>query len=346
MRNFTKTKVLTISAMLVLGTASVFGQVENAPAWAATEYAGLTAAQKPILYEAEGNDVLPGFPGKALKTVDGKKVWGNGVYFRAFNKDVDDVYYPNITEKPTNNYTTTTVWQSGTDSLGIFLGDSQSGELMFDLSTKYMTNVRELKVKLSAENFGLAATSSADWHIKVAVFDLEGNPVKRSEILKNGSASADAEFKSDGAIFKTGAADVEDKVINLFDVVTDPITDARMFIEGSLDNKLIQVTLWSDFVEIKDVEETASKSHFAPALVVSGFQMNFDEPTLALTADVTSFEAGLGLISCTNGTLALSAENVKLPAKTTAENAFVWTNVTNNNDVVRAESSSAILLTS
>ena len=337
MRNFTKTKVLTISAMLVLGTASVFGQVENAPAWAATEYAGLTAAQKPILYEAEGNDVLPGFPGKALKTVDGKKVWGNGVYFRAFNKDVDDVYYPNITEKPTNNYTTTTVWQSGTDSLGIFLGDSQSGELMFDLSTKYMTNVRELKVKLSAENFGLAATSSADWHIKIAVFDLEGNPVKRSEILKNGSASADAEFKSDGAIFKTGAADVEDKVINLFDVVTDPITDARMFIEGSLDNKLIQVTLWSDFVEIKDVEETASKSHFAPALVVSGFQMNFDEPTLALTADVTSFEAGLGLISCTNGTLALSAENVKLPAKTTAENAFVWTNVTNNNDVVRAE---------
>ena len=96
---------------------------------------------------------------------------------------------------------------------------------MFDLSTKYMTNVRELKVKLSAENFGLAATSSADWHIKIAVFDLEGNPVKRSEILKNGSASANAEFKSDGAIFKTGAADVEDKVINLFDVVTDPITD-------------------------------------------------------------------------------------------------------------------------
>ena len=65
--------------------------------------------------------------------------------------------------------------------------------------------------------------------------------------------------------------------------------------------------------------------------------MNFDEPTLALTADVTSFEAGLGLKSCTSGTLALSAENVKLPAKTTAEDAFVWTNVTNNNDVVRAE---------
>ncbi|WP_418542868.1 hypothetical protein [Parabacteroides goldsteinii] len=205
MRNFTKTKVLTLSAMLVLGSASVFGQGEQVGKdlpWDAAKYAGLTAAQKPILYEAEGNDVLPGFPGKALKTVDGKKVWGNGVYFRAFNKDVNDVYYPNITEKPTNNYTTTTVWQSGTDSLGIFLGDSQSGELMFDLSTKYMTNVRELKVKLSAENFGLAATSSADWHIKIAVFDLEGNPVKRSEILKNGSASANAEFKSDGAIFK------------------------------------------------------------------------------------------------------------------------------------------------
>ena len=65
--------------------------------------------------------------------------------------------------------------------------------------------------------------------------------------------------------------------------------------------------------------------------------MNFDEPTLALTADVTSFEAGLGLKSCTSGTLALSAENVKLPVKTTAQEAFVWTNVTNNNDVVRAE---------
>ena len=184
MRNFTKTKVLTLSAMLVLGSASVFGQVENAPAWDAAKYAGLTAAQKPILYEAEGNDVLPGFPGKAVN-VDGKKVWGNGVYFRAFNGTATtaNVYYPNITEKPTNNYTTTTVWQSGTDSLGIFLGDSQSGELMFDLSTKYMTNVRELKVKLSAENFGLAATSSADWHVTISVFDLEGNAVKKSDIF-------------------------------------------------------------------------------------------------------------------------------------------------------------------
>ena len=142
MRNFTKTKVLTLSAMLVLGSASVFGQVDGAPTWDNTKYLGLTAAQKPILYEAEGNDVLPGFPGKAVN-VDGKKVWGNGVYFRAFNGTATtaNVYYPNITEKPTNNYTTTTVWQSGTDSLGIFLGDSQSGELMFDLSTKYMTNV-------------------------------------------------------------------------------------------------------------------------------------------------------------------------------------------------------------
>lgn len=339
MRNFTKTKVLTLSAMLVLGSASVFGQGEQVGKdlpWDAAKYAGLTAAQKPILYEAEGNDVLPGFPGMALKTVGEKKVWGNGVYFRAFNKEVSDVYYPEITKKPTNNYTTTTVWQSGTDSLGIFLGDSQSGELMFDLSTKYMTNVRELKVKLSAENFGLAATSSADWHVTISVFDLDGNAVKKSDIFKSGTAD-DAVFESDGAIFETGAANVTDKVINLFDVVTDPITDQQMFLEGALDNKLIQVTLWSDFVAIKDVEETGSKSHFAPALVVSGFQMNFDEPTLALTADVTSFEAGLGLKSCTSGTLALSAENVKLPAKTTAEDAFVWTNVTNNNDVVRAE---------
>lgn len=336
MRNFTKTKVLTLSAMLVLGSASVFGQVDGAPTWDNTKYLGLTAAQKPILYEAEGNDVLPGFPGKALKTVDGKKVWGNGVYFRAFNGTATtaNVYYPNITEKPTNNYTTTTVWQSGTDSLGIFLGDSQSGELMFDLSTKYMTNVRELKVKLSAENFGLAATSSADWHVTISVFDLEGNAVKKSEIFNGGTADA-AVFKSNGAIFETGAADVTDKVINLFDVVTDPITDQQMFKEGSLDNKLIQVTLWSDFVEIKDVEETSSKSHFAPALVVSGFAMNFDEPTLALTADVTSFEAGLGLKSCTSGTLKVSAENIKLLPNTTAE-TFAWTNVTTDNkNVVR-----------
>ena len=133
MRNFTKTKVLTLSAMLVLGSASVFGQA-NAP-WDAQ---GVNTVQKPILYEAEGNDVLPGFPGKALKTVDGEKVWGNGVYFRAFDNTTGKVYYPAINEKPTNNYTATTVWQSGTDSLGIFLGDSQRGELMFDLSTKYI----------------------------------------------------------------------------------------------------------------------------------------------------------------------------------------------------------------
>ena len=339
MRNFTKTKVLTLSAMLVLGSASVFGQGEQVGKdlpWDAAKYAGLIKAQKPILYEAEGNDVLPGFPGKALKTVDGKKVWGNGVYFRAFNKDVNDVYYPNTTEKPTNNYTTTTVWQSGTDSLGIFLGDSQSGELMFDLSTKYMTNVRELKLKLSAENFGLKATSSADWHVKIAVFDLNGDAVKKSDIFEGGSAD-DAVFESNGAIFETGAADVTDKVINLFDVVTDPITDQQMFLEGALDNKLIQVTLWSDIVKIKDVEETSSKSHFAPALVVSGFAMNFNEPTLALTADVTSFEAGLGLKSCTNGTLKISAQNIKLLPNTTAE-TFDWTNVTaDNKNVIRGQ---------
>ena len=51
--------------MLVLGSASVFGQVDGVPTWDNTKYLGLTAAQKPILYEAEGNDVLPGFPGQA-----------------------------------------------------------------------------------------------------------------------------------------------------------------------------------------------------------------------------------------------------------------------------------------
>lgn len=45
MRNFTKTKVLTLSAMLVLGSASVFGQVDGAPTWDNTKYLGLTAAQ-------------------------------------------------------------------------------------------------------------------------------------------------------------------------------------------------------------------------------------------------------------------------------------------------------------
>ena len=76
-------------------------------------------------------------------------------------------------------------------------------------------------------------------------------------------------------------------------------------------------------------------SHFAPALVVSGFAMNFNEPTLALTADVTSFEAGLGLKSCTYGTLKVSAENIKLLPNTTAE-TFAWTNVTaDNKNVVR-----------
>ena len=44
MRNFTKTKVLTLSAMLVLGSASVFGQVDGAPTWDNTKYLGLTAA--------------------------------------------------------------------------------------------------------------------------------------------------------------------------------------------------------------------------------------------------------------------------------------------------------------
>lgn len=328
MRKFTKLKALAMSAMMILGTTTAFGQPGGGPggnpggnpggynpgarAW----NVDLKTAQKPILYAADGNDVLPGFPGNSFKS---------GVYFRGFTEDNNNPYYPEKTSKPTSNPTETVVWTSG-DSLGVFLGDKQRGEILFDLSTKYLTDVNTLSFVLNSDNFGVAATTTAEWYARVSVYNLNGNLVRQSDLFVGGNNN-NAVFTTRNPIFST--RDGGPKTIYLFDLVKDDLTDITQFNETGLSNKLIRIELYSDYVEFEGTE-SGSKSHFAPALVVSNFQMNFAEPGLELTASKTSFNAGMGRTSCDNGTLTMKAMNIQFPGGTKVQDAFVYTYPTSN----------------
>ena len=214
MQKFTNVKALALGAMMVFGTTAAFGQAEPQNDWETVKFPKPTENVKPILYSnVEGVDaVLPGFPGNSL---------GKGVYVRTI-KEGTTLYYPNATEKPTSNYTTTTVW-TAEDSLGVFLGDKMAGQVLFDLSTMYLRDIQNFTLNLSAETFGLTATSEAIWNIAIRVYKLDGTPATFADLLENGDTNP-AEFKKEG-IFNT-AKDAP-KTINLFKVVSDDVKIGR-----------------------------------------------------------------------------------------------------------------------
>jgi len=313
MQKFTNVKALALGAMMVFGTTAAFGQAEPQNDWETVKFPKPTENVKPILYSnVEGVDaVLPGFPGNSL---------GKGVYVRTI-KEGTTLYYPNATEKPTSNYTTTTVW-TAEDSLGVFLGDKMAGQVLFDLSTMYLRDIQNFTLNLSAETFGLTATSEAIWNIAIRVYKLDGTPATFADLLENGDTNP-AEFKKEG-IFNT-AKDAP-KTINLFKVVSDDVTDVyEQLLDESLSNKLIQIELWSNEVEIKDVNNATTTSHFAPALVVSGFNMEFAQPSIALDVDRTAFDAGMGFTSCETGELTLIMNNLYFIESAKVANHFVFT---------------------
>lgn len=325
MLKFTNSKALTLSAMLVLGTASAFGQTFTLPTPAVGDsvwYSPTDAKAKfPILYSnvAATPAVYTNLPGNSVN---------KGVYYRVFNETNTNVYRPVLaTQKPNGNDTKTTVWAEG-NKLGVFLGDKQAGDVLINLSTKYLKDVKNFSLKLSSDNLGKVATSTANWYLKISVLDLEGKLVKKDVVLKGGSTTEDAVFVSEGAVFST--KDDLSKVVNLFRAVKDPITDETRFNETGLSNKFIQVELYSDPVAIVEVEGTMS--HFAPALVISDFKMDFVEPTIALTADNFLLKAGKGFTSCETGKLALTASNIQFEDGKKVEDVFTLT--TPNTDVI------------
>lgn len=313
MLKFTNSKVLTLSAMLVLGTASAFGQAADS-VWTKPNDA---KAKFPILYSTVASTPA------AFDNLPGNSV-NKGVYYRVFDEN-NVAYRPALeTTKPDGNEVKTTVWAIG-DNLGVFLGDKQAGNVLINLSTKYLADVKNLSLKLKSENLGKVATSTAKWNLKISVFNLDGTLAQKSDVLKDGDAS-DAVFASEGAVFST-KEDTE-KVVNLFRSVKDPITDETRFNEEGLNNKYIQIELKSDPVAIVDVEGT--KSHFAPALIISDFNMDFAEPGITLAVDKNEFEAGMGFVSCETGELTVKISNISLPkANATVKDVLTLAEPTN-----------------
>lgn len=307
MLKFTNSKVLTLSAMLVLGTMTAFGQVTDSK-WTGTNTPAPEDVKFPILYSTVDN--VPALPGGAV---------AEGVYYHAIN-EAGVAYVPGMaTEMPTGNETQTYFWKDGS-KLGIFLGDKQKGEVLINLSTKYLKDFKDLSLKLSRESLGKTAYSTAKWSIEVSVYDLEGNLLTTGDLYKDGG-SDEAKLTVEN-IFST--KDDEEKTINLFSTVEDPITDLKDLKDGALSNKFIQIKLYSDAVAIVETPG-GSMSHFAPALIISDFKANFALPDMELAVDKALLEAGKGRLSCETGTLTLTAENFAYPANAKVSDVFEYT---------------------
>lgn len=77
------------------------------------------------------------------------------------------------------------------------------------------------------------------------------------------------------------------KTIKLFQEAND-LTEDNKFIAGSLDNKLIRVTL------ISHIPVGEAGDHFPAALVVKSVKIQSDAPSITLTPSKLAFEAGMG----------------------------------------------------
>jgi len=216
---------------------------------------------------------------------------------------------------PTTNPNVSSMW-IGADgkSLNLFASDQNRAAITFDISTKYLKNVKDLQIQLDANTFGGTANKTVNWDMHLAVYNLDGSLVDYNEVYQFAGTFVPGHF----VWVQTGpfpwqgsmqwvATDYQDltmayegiyntsmgaKTLKLFQIANDVIED-HPFIENSLDNKIIRVTLISDR-PVGDVINTAPA-----ATVVKSLTISSEEPKLSLsrTAQFNPFEAGMGYVT-------------------------------------------------
>lgn len=255
-----KTKALALVAMTALSAGSVFGQNADLP-----------IATSPKILQWDGTNKLQ------APVLNGALVQGISTSFTATDW-ASEFTVNQATTVPTGNPSNSTWWVDGS-SLNVFAGEGNKVAVTFDISAKYLKNVKNLEIVLGANRLG-GANMDVNFDAEILVYDAAGTLIPFSTIYEGGTDAFG--LKSD--IYNTADGD---EILKFFQPATD-LTEDNKFIEGSLDNKLIRVTLTSDL----PVGEAGN--HFPAALVVKSITINSDAPSITLTPSKKSFEAGLG----------------------------------------------------
>lgn len=296
-----RTKALALVAMTAFSVGSVFGQ---APFFGSTS---ITTGPKMLQWN---NQTKIDAPVNAGQLAQGVKVTFSGSETNNPFVAVSPAVAMSSTI-PTTNPNQSSFW-IGEDgkSLNIFASDQNRAAISFDITTKYLKNVKDLQVMLDANTFGDEANKHVNWDMHLQVYNLDGTLVDYDDIYQGAGVTpghwAYVGFFPFGSwtwVPAVGAdmtmwyeniynTSMGAKTLKLFQIANDVIED-HPFIPNSLDNKIIRITFVSDR-PAGDVIDTAPA-----ATIVKSLSIASDVPSMTLTrtADYNGtgmFNAGMG----------------------------------------------------
>lgn len=300
-----RTKALALVAMTAFSVGSVFGQ---APFFGSTS---VTTGPKMLQWN---NQTKIDAPVNAGDLAQGVKVTFSGSTDAQPFVAVSPAVALSSTI-PTTNPNQSSFW-IGEDgkSLNIFASDQNRAAISFDISTKYLKNVKDLQVMLDANTFGGEANKNVNWDMHLQVYNLDGTLVDYNQIYQYAGTFVPGHWEwvqtgmwpwqghnvwvptdyQDMTMVYEGIynTSMKAKTLKLFQLADDEIED-HPFIPNSLDNKIIRVTLISN-------RPAGGVTDTAPAAtIVKSLSIASDVPsmTLSRTADYNGtgmFNAGMG----------------------------------------------------
>ncbi len=298
-----RTKALALVAMTAFSVGSVFGQ---APFFGSTS---VTTGPKMLQWN---NQTKIDAPVNAGQLAQGVKVTFSGSETNNPFVAVSPAVAMSSTI-PTTNPNQSSFW-IGEDgkSLNIFASDQNRAAISFDISTKYLKNVKDLQVMLDANTFGDEANKNVNWDMHLQVYNLNGTLVDYDDIYQGAGLGSWQFVYTPGFPFGSWGwvwnptiptdmtmlyqdiynTSMGAKTLKLFQIANDVIED-HPFIPNSLDNKIIRITFVSDR-PAGDVIDTAPAATIVKSLSIASDVPNM---TLSRTADYNGtgmFNAGMG----------------------------------------------------
>lgn len=170
-----RTKALALVAMTAFSVGSVFGQ---APFFGSSS---ITTGPKMLQWN---NQTKIDAPVNAGALAQGVKVTFSGSETNNPFVAVSPAVAMSSTI-PTTNPNQSSFW-IGEDgkSLNIFASDQNRAAISFDITTKYLKNVKDLQVMLDANTFGDEANKHVNWDMHLQVYNLDGTLVDYDDIYQ------------------------------------------------------------------------------------------------------------------------------------------------------------------
>ena len=244
-----RTKALALVAMTAFSVGSVFGQ---APFFGSTS---ITTGPKMLQWN---NQTKIDAPVNAGDLAQGVKVTFSG----STDAQPFVAVSPAVTKSstiPTTNPNQSSFW-IGEDgkSLNIFASDQNRAAISFDISTKYLKNVKDLQIMLDANTFGGEANKKVNWDMILEVYNLDGTLVPYGSIYEDALTAGYWNYELVSGMMQwvwyptAPVADMTmlyqniyntsmgEKTLKLFQLANDVVED-HPFIKKSLDNLLAEL---------------------------------------------------------------------------------------------------------